>query len=543
MDNANSDIAKHIKDSSLASRVKEASSFCDAALIWFSFGFQVIPIIEGTKKPAVKWDPWLSNLSEEKIVNYWTEHPKHEIAAIVGDGTIAFDMDTEEAKRAMAGLEEKYNMSPSMVVETDRGTHHYFKSGSEIVIKADSHSTTGTPERIDIKTGRNAIMLPPSTGKRLLFAEANHADELAPASQDFIDAVFVHNGRSAPSVPNNASKKIRKEGEVSSSLSSLKLCLFQIGPDIGYQDWFKAIAVVHHETQGSDEGLELVDTWSSKGEKYEGLSDVETTWNSLRSNHGSPLTIATLFSLAIDNVEPFERCEMVVIEPVRRAVQDVDDYATALEPKAINKNLENASSSKSIQVPSMKKQEVVSNSSADNVNANQHLNRAVKSKVTALKKPSQDSVIAPHHQDRSLIDKVEKLNADFFPNHPETEHGSPDITLANVAYMLRKYNIVARYNLIKKKSEFLIGDLPMIPDTMDNSTFAYIKSLANLNNMGSSDVLKFAETVCSSNPHNPILEWIMSEPWDGKNRLPEIYETLETEENFPEVLKMAIIKR
>jgi hypothetical protein len=385
MDNANSDIAKHIKVSSLASRVKEVSSFCDAALIWFSFGFQVIPVISGTKKPAVKWDPWLSNLSEEKIVNYGTDHPKHEIAAIVGDGTVAFDMDTVAASLAMAGLEEKYNMSPSMVVKTDRGTHYYFKCESEIAIRADSHSTSGTPERIDIKTGRSAIMLPPSTGKRLLFEEANHADELTPVSQAFVDAVFVHNGRLAPSVPNNASEKIGKKGEVSSSLSSLKLYLFQIDPDLGYQDWFSAIAAVHHETQGSDEGLDLVDTWSSAGEKYKGLSDVETTWNSLRTEHGSPVTIATLFSLAIDNIEPFERCETVVVEPVRRAVQDVDDYGAALEPKAINKNLENASSSKSIQVPSMKKQEAVSNSSADNVSANQHLTRALKVKLPLLK--------------------------------------------------------------------------------------------------------------------------------------------------------------
>jgi hypothetical protein len=44
--------------------------FKRAALSWYEFGFSVIPIIPGTKLPAVKWDPWLDGLSPKKIRVY-----------------------------------------------------------------------------------------------------------------------------------------------------------------------------------------------------------------------------------------------------------------------------------------------------------------------------------------------------------------------------------------------------------------------------------------------------------------------------------------
>ena len=38
-----------------------------AALDYFDRGFQVIPVVPGTKKSAVKWDPWLNGLTREVL--------------------------------------------------------------------------------------------------------------------------------------------------------------------------------------------------------------------------------------------------------------------------------------------------------------------------------------------------------------------------------------------------------------------------------------------------------------------------------------------
>jgi Primase C terminal 2 (PriCT-2). len=39
---------------------------------------------------------------------------------------------------------------------------------------------------------------------------------------------------------------------------------------------------IYHETGGSDEGLILVDSWSSNGRSYKGKSEVELKWRYYR---------------------------------------------------------------------------------------------------------------------------------------------------------------------------------------------------------------------------------------------------------------------
>jgi len=314
------------------------NKFLEAALKWFVFGLQVIPVIPNTKKPAVKWDQWLDNLDEKRINDYWNEHPDHELAFIVGPKIAVFDMDSDEATKAMLSIMKRYATYPLIVVETEQGCHYYFQIDDDIVIQMDSHSTAEHPERIDVKTGRSAIMLPPSNGKQLELYKAENASELTTASQDFIDDVFRHNGRQAPSeaksLPTTKSIKVGN----SSSLPKLKILLDQVNSDLGYQDWLNVIMAVYHETAGSDEGFELIDTWSSGGKKYKGQMDVETKWRSLSSGNENPITIATLYSLAMDNVEAFERCKTVIVYPeAERLLADVvNDSAAPLEQDSID---------------------------------------------------------------------------------------------------------------------------------------------------------------------------------------------------------------
>ncbi|MBV5337248.1 MAG: hypothetical protein J0653_04585, partial [Deltaproteobacteria bacterium] len=57
----------------------QTTDYGKAALDCFEFGFKTVPIEPGTKKTAVKWDPWLDVLSIEKIAAYWSKHPDHEV--------------------------------------------------------------------------------------------------------------------------------------------------------------------------------------------------------------------------------------------------------------------------------------------------------------------------------------------------------------------------------------------------------------------------------------------------------------------------------
>lgn len=146
----------------------EETDFLTAALWWFTFGFKIIPLVPNTKKPTVKWDPWLENLSPRKITSYWEKHPDHELGFILGDDIIVFDADSPMAIAALYDIEEAFDLTPNLIVSTTKGEYHYFSLSSATFAKSDSHSTEKHPERIDVKTGRALVILPPSTGKEVM---------------------------------------------------------------------------------------------------------------------------------------------------------------------------------------------------------------------------------------------------------------------------------------------------------------------------------------------------------------------------------------
>lgn len=281
------------------------SSYYDSALSWFKFGLNVIPIVPGTKLPAVQWDPWLTTLSIAKIRDYWSRHPDHELGFIVGDDIIVFDADSPEAIAALAALERKFEVTPTLIVKTTKGLHHYFRRANGTHAKSDSHSTDKHPERIDIKTGRALVILPPSTGKTIAIGEANHGcSDLTEVGQDFIEAVFQHNGRGVPRQGQDhvVASRPNVTREVNSDIEVSILALLEyIDPDCGYDDWLIVGMAIHYETQGSNNGFALFDNWSRAGSKYKGNKETSTKWKSFRLGHSNPVTLSTLKKMVADN--------------------------------------------------------------------------------------------------------------------------------------------------------------------------------------------------------------------------------------------------
>jgi Primase C terminal 2 (PriCT-2)/Bifunctional DNA primase/polymerase, N-terminal len=277
-----------------------------AAMHWFGYGLQVIPIIPRNKMPAVKWDPWLEDIGPEKVYNHYKSHPDHEVGFIVGDDLIVFDADTPVAVLDLYRYEKLFAISPRLIVRTTKGEHHYFRRTSDSKAKSDSHDSTKHPERLDIKTGRAIIVLPPSTGKTILTYESESKDGLSYASQEFIDMICKHNGRSVQSqeIPRRATSNENTKYD----LTKDAVILQRIDPDCGYENWLRVGMAIFHESSGSEEGYRLFDDWSQKGRKYKGSRDTEIKWNSFREDVSNPVTIGTLIMMARDvgvNVKPF----------------------------------------------------------------------------------------------------------------------------------------------------------------------------------------------------------------------------------------------
>lgn len=143
------------------------------------------------------------------------------------------------------------------------------------------------------------------------------------------------------------------------------------------------------------------------------------------------------------------------------------------------------------------------------------------------------------------LDNVQSLDPDDFPHKIDSRNGNPILrpTIQNVKHLLQRYGITARYNVIAKKLIINIPNLKGSPENFSNTAINHIISLAALNGIPIGQIANFVETIGDENLFNPVADWITSKPWDGVDRLPEIYETLETAEDFPIELKEALLRR
>jgi len=96
----------------------KSNCYLEAALYYFERGYKVIPIESKTKRTAVKWDPWLANLSKQKIRDYWLQNPTHELGFIVGDDLIVFDADSPESMAALVEIEKAFGITPNLITKT-----------------------------------------------------------------------------------------------------------------------------------------------------------------------------------------------------------------------------------------------------------------------------------------------------------------------------------------------------------------------------------------------------------------------------------------
>lgn len=114
-------------------------------------------------------------------------------------------------------------------------------------------------------------------------------------------------------------------------------------------------------------------------------------------------------------------------------------------------------------------------------------------------------------------------------------------TLENIFHMLRHYGITVRYDTIKKKLRITIPGHTGTTDNADNTAITLIISLVTLNGMAIGQVPAVVEAIADRNLYNPVAEWISSRPWDGVDRLPELFETLRERDGFSPQLKRILI--
>ena len=127
----------------------------------------------------------------------------------------------------------------------------------------------------------------------------------------------------APQVPCIHSSHTRPDSN-GNHLDKVEALLNYVDPDCEYQAWLKILMAIFHESDGSEAGFKLADTWSKKGNKYKDEKEMRVKWKSFTSNSANPITIGTLIKMAKDNganvnlimspEDQFEELETLVID-------------------------------------------------------------------------------------------------------------------------------------------------------------------------------------------------------------------------------------
>lgn len=135
-----------------------------------------------------------------------------------------------------------------------------------------------------------------------------------------------------------------------------------------------------------------------------------------------------------------------------------------------------------------------------------------------------EDVPMPSAQDEPLT--VSKSMQALLPDRKA--NGKPLATIDNMREILSMNKVVARYNVIKKVEEVLIPGRKFSIDNGQNASLSHIVSMAAKLEFPLGQVAEYVSVIADENPYNPMATWITSKPWDGVNRLQQLYDTVKS---------------
>lgn len=127
-------------------------------------------------------------------------------------------------------------------------------------------------------------------------------------------------------------------------------------------------------------------------------------------------------------------------------------------------------------------------------------------------------------------------------SYPQLNTGGkkPLKTLANLKYLLEQKDIKVRWNLMKKMIECAFTDFTPRIDDSENLSLTYIQSLCEANHLTAFPSDKYAHFLSYENAYHPVAEKLDSIKWDGRKRLADFTQTLQSPE--PELTELYVTR-
>ncbi|CAG2144502.1 hypothetical protein LMG31506_03020 [Cupriavidus yeoncheonensis] len=151
----------------------------------------------------------------------------------------------------------------------------------------------------------------------------------------------------------------------------------------------------------------------------------------------------------------------------------------------------------------------------------------------------QVNAVVPKAANDSALPIDAAVNPFMFPHASDKQQ--PLNTWENLAWLMGEYGITARYNEIRKDVELTIPGRMFGDDNRDNCSIDELTSICSRNRMPVANLLGYVRIIADMNRYNPVADWIASKPWDGRSRLLELMDTVQSD--MPPDLKDTLMLR
>ena len=274
--------------------------------------------------------------------------------------------------------------------------------------------------------------------------------------------------------------------------------LVHLDPDVGYGDWLKVGAALHHQGSGDPDWLEAWDNWSSGSGKWvEGYCG--SKWDSFstgRPGGRGAVTLASLLHMTKEKrgVLALDRRDLA-LAGVMDLIGSCTDVRDLQEKIAAG---------------------VAHNAETSDVEREQ-ISVAIQDKARDL------GLKLPLATVRGWVRARVRVSGGFVNLSDE---GYPLCTLDNFYVLIDSLGYGVRYNVIKKAIELMIPGSAFTRDNRDNAAISHVLSECEKVRMPTKHVAQFLITTADRNQYNPVAAWIDSSGWDGVSRLDAFYDTV-----------------
>lgn len=169
-----------------------AEEVADAAQNWLGFGLNVTILVPGTTQAAVRVKPDVYDQSYESIASDLVKHPDTDLGFVVGASLIVFRAKSKRAKLALRAMAKEHGVEAKAINVSADGMDFFFwlQKGTATMLAAKSNN--GHPDQIEVLTGDDLVLLPPSGG-RVVLVEASNTGDLDSVGQSVVDEIELYN--------------------------------------------------------------------------------------------------------------------------------------------------------------------------------------------------------------------------------------------------------------------------------------------------------------------------------------------------------------